>query len=253
MLSDRFGSQLPWGRVLDVVECHAEGEFGAVVINGIGDVPGHTMFQKRLTFERRFDAVRQLLLFEPRGAVVHSANILLPSNRPEAQAGYIILESTEYPAMSGSNTICVATVLLEAGIIPMEEPVTNLVLEAPAGVIPVQCTCRSGKVVAVRFTNQPAFAYYLDTLVDVDGLGPLTVDIAYGGMTYVLVDAADLGLQITPSDARSLCEWGQRIKLAAAEQLPVQHPENHLIAGITQTEFTGPCGARTESWFRATR
>jgi proline racemase len=154
--------------------------------------------------------------------------------------GYIILESTEYPAMSGSNTICVATALLEMGIIPMRVPFTELVLEAPAGVINVRCTCRDGKVQAVRFTNQPAFVYYLDADINVDGIGRLTVDVAYGGMTYVIVEAAKLGFHLVPDEARYLSEIGERIKAAAAAQLPVRHPENDLIAGITQTEFTGP-------------
>lgn len=152
----------------------------------------------------------------------------------------MILESTEYPAMSGSNTMCVATVLLETGILPMVEPVTHLTLESPAGLITVDCDCRDGKVERVRFVNQPAFCYHLDTTITVPGVGELTVDIAYGGMTYGLVDADQLGFQIVPSEARVLCELGQQIKRAAAEQLAVTHPENPRIPGITNTQFTGP-------------
>lgn len=152
----------------------------------------------------------------------------------------MILESTEYPAMSGSNTMCVATVLLETGIPPMVEPVTHLTLESPAGLITVDCDCRDGKVERVRFVNQPAFCYHLDTTITVPGVGELTVDIAYGGMTYALVDADQLGFKILPSEARELCELGQQIKRAAAEQLTVTHPENPRIPGITNTQFTGP-------------
>jgi proline racemase len=154
--------------------------------------------------------------------------------------GYVIAESTEYPAMSGSNTICVATVLLETGILPMTEPVTNLVLESPAGLIGVRCECSGGKVTKVQFTNQPAFANHLDRHIEVEGLGTLKVDVGYGGMTYVLVDAEALGFAITPDEARELCELGQRIKTAAAEQLQSPHPLNPLIKGITQTEFVLP-------------
>jgi proline racemase len=150
------------------------------------------------------------------------------------------MESTEYPAMSGSNTICVATALLETGMLPMAEPVTELALEAPAGLIRLRCLCRDGKVLQVRFTNQPAFVHRLDARVEVAGLGTLTVDVAYGGMTYVLVPAAAVGLAMTPPEARALCELGQRIKAAAAEQIPVVHPLDPRITGITQTEFTGP-------------
>lgn len=234
-----------WTRTLTVVDCHAEGENGRVVIGGVPPLPGDTVFDRRMYLQDQADDLRRLILLEPRGAPHHNANILVPSNHPEAQMGYVILESTEYPAMSGSNTICVATVLLETGILPMTEPTTELTLEAPAGLITVSCRCRDGKVEQVRFVNQPAFCYHLDASVDVPGLGELVVDIAYGGMTYVLVDAAGLGFDLQPSEARSLCELGQTIKRAAAEQIEVTHPENPEIPGITMVEFTGPL-QRTE-------
>lgn len=229
-----------WSRVLNVVECHAGGEIGKVVTGGIGDVPGQTMFDKKQYLEQHRDDLRKLLLFEPRGGVVHSANFVLPACDPEAVLGYVIAESTEYPAMSGSNTICTATVLLETGMVPMVEPVTELVLEAPAGLIRLRCQCSDGKVTGVRFTNQPAFAYHLDAHVEVPGLGTLTVDVAWGGMAYVIVDAAGLGFSLTPDEGRDLCVQGQAIKQAAAEQLSAVHPDNPLFAGITQTEFAGP-------------
>jgi proline racemase len=142
--------------------------------------------------------------------------------------------------MSGSNTICVATVLLETGILPMQEPVTELTLEAPAGLIRVRCECAGGKVRQVRFINQPAFVYHRQTLIDVPGVGRLTVDVAYGGMTYVLADAAAVGFELVPQEARAICELGQQIKVAADAQLQTVHPENPQIRGITVAEFTGP-------------
>lgn len=229
-----------WSKVLNVVECHAAGEIGKVVTGGVGDVPGETMFDKKRYLEEHLDDIRKLLLFEPRGGVVHSANIVLPSNHPEAQLGYVIAESTEYPAMSGSNTICTATVLLETGMLPMREPYTDVVLESPAGLIRLHCECKDGKVTGVRFTNQPAFVYHLDAKVEVPDLGTLTVDVAWGGMAYVLADARALGFGLTPDEGRDLCVAGQKIKEAAAEQLPAVHPEHPEYAGITQTEFVGP-------------
>lgn len=237
---------MKFSRMLNVVDCHAEGESGKVVVGGVGNVPGATMFDKRVYLEEHRDQLRELLLLEPRGAVWHNANIILPSNDPQAELGYVILETTEYPAMSGSNTMCVATVLLETGMLPMEEPVTELVLESPAGLIRVQCECRDGKVVRAKLYNQPAFVYYLDEKIDVPGVGSLRVDIAYGGMTYVLVNAADVGFDLHPEEAHALCEMGQRIKTAAAQQLEVQHPVNPDIPGITQTAFTGPVLEETD-------
>lgn len=229
-----------WNRTLTVVECHAEGEIGKVITGGVGDVPGTTMFQKKQYLEREGDGLRQMLLREPRGGVTHSANLVLPSADPETSFGYVVMESLEYPVMSGSNTICVATVLLETGMVPMTEPVTELTLESPAGVIRLSCECREGKVTAVRFQNQPAFVYHLDAPVEVEGLGAVRVDVAWGGMAYALVDAVSVGFRLTPDEAYDLCVVGQRIKAAAAEQLPAIHPENPDYAGITQTEFTLP-------------
>ncbi|MEK0086232.1 proline racemase family protein, partial [Geminicoccaceae bacterium SYSU G07066] len=128
-------------KVLSVVDCHAEGESGKVIIGGVGQVPGKSMFDKRLYLETYMDDIRKMVLFEPRGAVWHNANIILPSNHPDADMGYVILETTEYPAMSGSNTMCVATILLETGTLPMKEPVTELTLESPAGLIKVRSKC----------------------------------------------------------------------------------------------------------------
>lgn len=229
-----------WKRVLSVVDCHAEGEVGKVIVGGVGQVPGQTMFEKKLYLEGHMDDIRKMVLFEPRGAAWHNANIILPSNNPEAAMGYVILESTEYPAMSGSNTMCVATVLLETGILPMQEPVTDLTLEAPAGLIRVSCACKDGKVTSVKFTNQPAFCYYLDAPVEVEGLGTVSVDVAFGGMTFAIVDGTALGFEIAPSEARELCEVGEKIKLAAAEQLAVAYPGNPDMPGITITQITAP-------------
>ena len=223
-----------------MVSCHAEGEVGNVVTGGLIDVPGKTMFEKMLHLEEHGDALRRICLFEPRGSANHNVNFILPATDERAQMGYVIGESTEYVAMSGSNTMCVATVLLETGILPMTEPVTELVLEAPAGLIHARCECSDGKVTRVEFTNQPAFVAHLDAHVEVAGVGSIAVDVAYGGMTYALVDAHALGFRISADEARELCVLGQAIKAAALEQLPFSHPLNPLIKGVTNTQFMGP-------------
>lgn len=231
---------MDWSGKLEIVDCHAEGEVGRVIVGGVPELPGETVLEKKIWLEENVDELRQFILFEPRGAVWHNVNLLVPSNNPEAQMGFIVMESTEYPAMSGANTICVATVLLEEGIVPMTEPVTELTLESGAGLIRVRCECSDGKVTQVRFVNQPAFNYFQNAMIEVPDLGTLRVDVAFGGMSYVLVEAEDLGFSIEPSEARTLCEYGERIKLAAAEQIPVTHPTIPNLAGITNTEFMGP-------------
>jgi trans-L-3-hydroxyproline dehydratase len=181
----------------------------------------------------RDDSLRRLLLREPRGSVAVHANLIVPPTRDDCAAGYIIMEPTEYPAMSGSNTICVATVLLETGMVEMIEPETTLRLEAPAGVVEVTARCKDGKCESVELTNVPCFAAHLDAALEVEGLGTITVDVAFGGMWYAIADARALGFALEPSEARELAHVGEQIRVAAREQLPCVHPENPAIAGVS--------------------
>ncbi len=226
--------------MVTAVDVHAGGEPGRVIVGGVLDVPGRTMFEKRLYLEQHADGLRKRMLREPRGYPGLCCNLVLPPTRPEADAGFVIMEQMEYPAMSGSNTICVATVLLETGMIPMREPVTDLVLEAPAGLVRVRADVANGKVVGVTFRNVPAFAVHLDTSVEVRGLGTVVVDVAYGGMFYVIADAAQFGLRLTPDEGRQIVRLGEMIKAATREQLPVVHPENAAIVGPTIAQLAGP-------------
>jgi proline racemase len=152
------------------------------------------------------------------------------------------MESSDYPPMSGSNTICTTTVLLESGMVPMKEPLTVLTLDAPAGPIRVEAECRDGKVKSVKFANVPCFATHLDQSIEVDGLGSVKLDVAYGGAFFAIVDAKSLGFEVEPHEARDLVAVGNKIKAAAAKQLPVGHPENPHINTITFTEFAMPFG-----------
>jgi trans-L-3-hydroxyproline dehydratase len=226
-------------RLITVVGCHAGGEVGNVVVGGVLPPPGETVFE-RMQALAADDSLRRLLLREPRGSVATHANLVVPSNRPECAAGFIVMEPTEYPAMSGSNTICVATVLLETGMVPMEEPETVVRLEAPAGVVEVRATCRDGRCESVELTNVPSFADALDVRLEVEGLGSLRVDVAFGGMWYAIADASELGFELEPAEARDLADAGDLIRLAAREQLPCVHPENEKIAGVSIVEIAEP-------------
>jgi len=226
-------------RTLTVIGCHAGGEVGNVVVGGVLPPPGATVFEQMQALEQD-DSLRRLLLREPRGSVAVHANLIVPATRPDCDAGFIIMEPTEYPAMSGSNTICVATVLLETGMVEMQEPETTLRLEAPAGPVEVTAACRDGKCESVELTNVACFADRLDAPVEVDGLGTLSVDVAYGGMWYAIADAHALGLTLEPSEARDLSLAGDRIRAAAREQLPCVHPENPEIAGISIVQLAEP-------------
>ncbi|HEV7133383.1 MAG TPA: proline racemase family protein [Gaiellaceae bacterium] len=226
-------------RTITVVGCHAGGEVGNVVVGGVLPPPGATVFEQMQAL-RADDSLRRLLLREPRGSVATHANLIVPPTRPDCAAGYIIMEPTEYPAMSGSNTICVATVLLETGMVEMREPETIVRLEAPAGVVEVRAACRDGKCESVELTNVPCFAEHVDATLEVEGLLSLTVDVAFGGMWYAIADASAIGFTLEPSEARDLSFVGEKIRIAAREQLPCVHPENPDIAGVSIVQIAEP-------------
>ncbi|WP_293575473.1 proline racemase family protein [Phaeobacter sp.] len=224
-------------RIIQAVEAHAEGESGRVITGGMPLLRGASVFEKMQDMARRHDDIRLQMLREPRGNPGLCGNVIVPPCHPEADAGFIIFEQTEYPPMSGSNTICVVTVLLETGVFPMVEPVTELTLEAPAGLIRVRATCRDGKVTRVEFRNVPAFVMHLDAVVDVPGVGKVTVDVAWGGMFFVLAHAEQLGLSLAAENGGEIVRISEAIRHATAEQLPVVHPENPAITGPTITNL----------------
>ncbi len=226
--------------VISAIDSHACGEPGRVIIGGVINVPGKTMFEKKQWLETCGDDLRKRMLREPRGYPAANCNLILSPTDPDADAGFIIMEQTEYPPMSGTNTICVTTVLLETGMLPMKEPVTELVLESPAGLVPVRAEVTNGKVTQVTFQNVPAFAVHLDAKVEVPNLGTVTVDVAYGGMFFVISDAEPLGLTLTPDEGRDIVRISEMIKAATQEQLPVTHPENPEIAGVTIAQLSAP-------------
>jgi proline racemase len=225
--------------MITAVDAHACGEPGRVITGGALDVPGRTMFEKKCWLESNADHIRLRMLREPRGYPAANCNLILPPTHPEADAGFVIMEQMEYPPMSGTNTICVVTVLIETGMVPATEPVTWLKLDTPAGLVAVEAEVRDGKVKRVTFRNVPAFATHLDAPVEVRGLGTVKVDVAYGGMFYVIADAAPLGLRLEPGQARDIARAAEMIKAATQEQLPVAHPENPGIEGVTIAQISG--------------
>ena len=172
------------------VEVHAEGEQGTCYLGSVFDVPGATMRDKLRHINEVDDSIRKFLCFEPRGRPQSSANLVFPSLDPQADAAFIICQADRAHAMSGSNTICVVTALLETGTIAMVEPETHVVLETAAGLIQVTATCRDGRCERVTFDGVPSFVEALDVPLNVPGLGEIRVDVAYGGCYYVFADPA---------------------------------------------------------------
>ena len=225
-------------KTIHVISCHAEGEVGDVIVGGVTPPPGATLWQQR-AFIARDQALRNFVLNEPRGGVFRHVNLLVPTSHPEADAAFIIMEPEDAPPMSGSNSICVATVLLDGGIIPMQEPVTELLLEAPGGLVRVKAECRNGKAERITVQNLPSFAAKMDVELEVEGLGTLKVDTAFGGDSFVFVDSSALGFEIVEDEAGDIARLGVRITNAANEQLGFSHPENPDWTHISFCAFAG--------------
>jgi len=226
-------------KTIHVVSCHAEGEVGDVIVGGVAPPPGETLWDQR-TWVANDKTLRNFMLNEPRGGVFRHVNLLVPPIHPDAQMGWIIMEPEDTPPMSGSNSICVATVLLDSGIIPMVEPITEMTLEAPGGLVRVIAECRNGKAERITVRNLPSFAGELSAKLEVPGIGQITVDTAFGGDSFVVVDAASLGFELNGSEAKLLADLGVIITNAANKQLTFSHPTNVDWNHFSFCLFAGP-------------
>ncbi|MEM9631644.1 MAG: proline racemase family protein [Pseudomonadota bacterium] len=240
-----------WRKTVTVIGAHAEGEVGRVVTGGVLDVPGNTMLEK-LQHLQTHDELRQFVNNEPRGCAQMTTNLLLPPVTQEADAAFVPMQADGTHAMSGSNAMCVTTVLLETGMLPMQEPTTTVVLDTAAGPVKAVATCKGGRVEKVTLDFFPAYAEYLDAMLEVEGIGTLSVDVAFGGVFYVLPKARDLGFKIGPDVAQEMVGLGARIKKAAKEQLPVRHPEVPEFNSIEFLMFTDEVDASAGIYRNAT-
>ena len=228
-------------KIVHMVSCHAEGEVGNVIVGGVAPPPGDTLWDQSRWIESD-QKLRKFVLNEPRGGVFKHINLLVPAKNPAAKYGFIIMEPEYTPPMSGSNSICVATVLLDTGLIEMQEPVTEFYLEAPGGLVRVKAFCKQGKAQSIEVNNLPSFADQLDVSLEVPGIGTLTVDTAYGGDSFVIADASALGFEIKPDEAHDLAETGVKITAAANAQLGFSHPTNADWNHISFCQIACPLG-----------
>tara|TARA_R110000764_G_scaffold79456_1_gene158286 strand:- start:358 stop:1383 length:1026 start_codon:yes stop_codon:yes gene_type:complete len=226
-------------KTIHVISAHAEGEVGDVIVGGVTPPPGNTLWEQR-SFIEQDKTLRNFMLNEPRGGVFRHVNLLVPPKHPDADAAFIIMEPEDTPPMSGSNSICVSTVLLDSGILPMQEPYTDIVLEAPGGLVYVRAECRDGKAQRIFVQNVPSFVDKINVPLEVEGLGTIMVDTAYGGDSFVIVDAQSLGFDIVESEAKAIAQLGVKITNAANEQLGFTHPTNPNWKHISFCAFCGP-------------
>ena len=225
--------------MIHIISAHAEGEVGDVIVAGALPPPGETIWEQS-RYIASDGRLRNFVLNEPRGGVFRHVNLLVPPKHPDADAAFIIMEPEDTPPMSGSNSICVATVLLDSGLVEMTEPETSLILEAPGGLVRVRAACRDGKAQNITVQNLPSFADKLDTPLEVEGHGTLTVDTAFGGDSFVIVDAEALGFCLAEDEAGDLARLGMKITAAANGQLGFQHPSLIDWRHISFCLFAGP-------------
>lgn len=234
-----------WKRTMQLLDVHAEGEIGKVAIGGVPKIPGATIADKLawLNADPKGQELRRFLCLEPRGNPIGSVNLLLPPTHPDADAAFIILQPDQAHASSGSNSICVTTALLEAGIVEMQEPETVVVLETAAGLVRAKATCHEGRCERVELTMVPSFVHELDVSLDTKW-GQISLDISYGGVFYALVDVQQLGLTIEKKNAAALVSAGMELKALVNAAFPVVHPEIPAVSGIAYVMFrdTDPDG-----------
>lgn len=237
---------------LTCIEAHAEGEPGRVLVDVDHLVPGESIAERFAYAEQHLHWLRRLVLHEPRGYPGLCAVLAMTPSDPAADVAIIVMEQGAFTPMSGSNTICTVTSLLETGRIPMVEPVTTVTLETAVGLVTVDARCHAGKVLDVTIKNVPAFSVHLGVPLEIP-VDPrvepgatwgdtriVPVDVAFGGQFFVLARAEDLGVGFEPSDVAALQSVGSRLKLAVNQQYPVSHPLNPDIDSVNLVMITGP-------------
>jgi len=234
-----------WKQTLQLAEVHCEGEIGKVITGGVLSIPGASMLDKMNYINEVDDSLRRLVTLEPRGCLQMSVNLLLPPTRPEAQAGFIVLQADKAHPMSGSNCICVVTALLELGMVPMQEPETTVVLDTPAGLVTARAQCADGRCLSVSLDMVPAFVEHLDLAIDTEQFGRINIDVAFGGVYYALIDVAQTGLSIAPENARALADAGVALRAVINRQLNIQHPLLPSVNEVAYVMFRNRLDART--------
>jgi len=231
-----------------MINVHAEGELGYVVTEGLPDIPGKTIADRLEALNAGDGKLRRHLMLAPRANPACSVNLLMPPVDPRADAAFIILQPDRAHASSGSNSICVATALLETGRVKMQEPETTVVLETAAGLVTARAECKGGKCIRVHLDMVPSFVEALDVPLETGKWGTITADICYGGVFYALVDVDTVGLSIRPEHAAALAQIGMNLSSAFNNAYDIRHPDIPAIRGIAYVMFrerTAQRGFRT--------
>jgi proline racemase len=227
-------------RTITAIDSHTEGMPTRVVTGGVGVVPGATMAERREYFIKHLDDLRLFLMNEPRGHPAMSGAILQPPTRADADWGVLYIEVSGLLPMCGHGTIGVATVLVESGMVEVTEPVTEVRLDTPAGLVVVDVAVSNGRAEHVTLRNVPSYSHALDASVEVPGLGRVTYDMAYGGNFYAILPLEQLGIPFDRAEKDRILKAGLDIMAAInATDRPV-HPLDPGISGCKHVQFTAP-------------
>jgi proline racemase len=227
-------------RTFHAVDSHTEGMPTRVIVGGVGQIPGDTMFDRRRYFMASLDGIRKALMYEPRGHAAMSGAILQPPSRPDADWGVLYIEVSGCLPMCGHGTIGVATVLVETGMVEVTEPVTQVRLDTPAGLVVAEVTVKDGTATSVSITNVPAFTVGLDQTVAVPGYGQVTYDMAYGGNFYAILPLKQVGIEFDRASKDAILAAGLQVMAAINDADEPVHPENSEIRGCHHVQFLAP-------------
>jgi trans-L-3-hydroxyproline dehydratase len=229
---------------ITTIDAHTEGEPLRIITGGFPDVPGETILARRRYVKENLDHFRKALMWEPRGHADMYGCILTPPVTPEADIGVLFMHNEGYSSMCGHGIIGLATVALEAGILPISGPEATVKIDTPAGLVTAQAKVEDDRVKSVSFQNVPSFVFATDKVIQVPDLGKVKYDIAFGGAFYAYVEAEGVGLDCKPEAYRTLIEKGSAIKQAVMESLPVVHPFEDDLNFLYGTIFVAPPQAK---------
>ena len=225
--------------IIEIYNTHCCGEIGDVIVAGDIKLEGETIFeQSKYLFENK--KLRNFVLNEPRGGVFKHCNLIVNPKNKEASAGFIIMEPEDNPPMSGSNSICVATVLLEKNLIKSSEPFTSFTLEAPGGLISIKAEVKNKITKSVEIENLPSFVDLMDVKLKTKNYGEIIVSTVFGGDTFIICNARDFNLTIEPKNAKKFVEISKEIIKIANQEFGFSHPTISSLDYISFCQFIEP-------------
>jgi len=224
---------------ITTLDMHTGGEPLRIIIGGLPEIQGRTVLERRRYFREHFDHIRTSLMWEPRGHADMYGVVMTPPNDPGADFGAFFLHNEGYSTMCGHAVIALARYAFESGIVRISGNKQEMTIDVPAGRIRAGVLKKDEKVIGSYFYNVPSFVFLKDKHIEVEGIGRINFDIAYGGAFYVFVNADDLKMKLIPQNSSLFIDLGRKIKKAVSEKFHVKHPFEEDLSFLYGTIFTG--------------